>query len=66
MELSFEMTKKQLEKFFQERPALSKSAVCKEAAISKGLLDMILREDRSLTDETVKKLLPILTKYGFK
>jgi hypothetical protein len=52
--------------FFQERPSLNKTGFCQEVGISKGLLDMMLRDDRSLTEETKKKLLPILKKYGYK
>jgi len=66
MEVSFEMTKEELELFFQERPAINKTGICKEAEISKGLLDMILRGERPLTKETVGKLKPVMKKYGYR
>lgn len=66
MELSLEMTKEELELFFRERPAINKTGICKEAEISKGLLDMIFRGDRPLTKETVGKLKAVLKKYGYR
>jgi hypothetical protein len=66
MEVSFEMTKDELELFFKERPAISKTGICQEAEISKGLLDMILRGERPLTKDTVAKLKPVMKKYGHR
>lgn len=59
------MKKEDIEKFFKDRPALSKSSLCKEAKISKGLLDMIIKGERTLTQDTIDKLLPVLKKYGY-
>lgn len=61
----FGMTKEQLETFFNERPSLSRTGVCKEADISKGLLDLIFKDQRKITKKTIKKLLPVLKKYGW-
>ncbi len=66
MDVSLGMTKEELELFFRERPAISKTGICKEARISKGLLDMIFRGDRPLTKETVTKLKAVLKKYGHR
>jgi plasmid maintenance system antidote protein VapI len=59
------MTKSELEKFLESRPALSKSAFAREAGISHQLIDYILAGKRNLTDETAAKLLPVMEKYGW-
>lgn len=37
-----------------------------EAEIKKGTLSRILSGERNLTENHIKKLLPILEKYGYK
>ena len=59
------MTATQLKTFLESRSALSVSAFCREAGVSKRLIDYILSGERSLTDETVSKLLPVMGKYGY-
>ena len=54
-----------LKKFLESRSALSVSAFCREAGVSKRLLDYILNGERTLTDETIYKLLPVMRKYGY-
>lgn len=60
------MTIENLKQFFSERPQLSAFGFAKESGISPRLLDYILKGERRLTDRTIKKLLPILVKYGLK
>lgn len=60
------MKPKDLEKFFTERPSLSKRGVAREAEITYQLIDYIIAGKRSLTEETAKKLEPVMERYGFK
>jgi len=59
------MTKSQIRQFLEKRPAINVSAFCREAGITHQYLGMILRDDRPLTEETAKKLLPVMKKYGY-
>lgn len=60
------MEKSQIKKFLHEHPAINITAFCKEAGITKRYLDYILSGERTLTDETIKKLKPVMEKYGFE
>lgn len=60
------LTLTQLQKFFDDRPAISQRAIGLEANLSDSLINKILKGTRELTQETSDKLLPILEKYGFK
>ncbi len=53
-----------IENFLESRPAISKSAFCREAGISKRYLDYIVEGERPLTDDTADKLLTVMKKYG--
>lgn len=59
------MTQQTLQKFFDERPALSKRMVAIESGIAPRTLVYALSEGR-ITPATVEALLPILKKYGYK
>lgn len=59
------MTIQQLQQFFHDRPQLSAHGFAKEAGISPRLMDYVLKEERSLTEKTVKKIMPVLIKYGY-
>ena len=59
------LTVSDLKDFLKSRSALSVSAFCREAGVSKRLLDYILNGERTLTDETAAKLLPVMKKYGY-
>ena len=59
------MNKKEIEQFLDERQALNMSAFCREADITTQYLGMILRGDRPLTEETARKLKPVMIKYGW-
>ena len=59
------MTTSQIQKFIDERQALNMSAFCREADITPQYLGMILRGDRPLTEETARKLKPVMIKYGW-
>jgi len=56
---------KELEKFLENRPSLSKRGLAREADISYQLIDYIIVGERRLTKDTAKKLLPIMEKYGW-
>ena len=60
------MTKQEIQKFIESRSALSVSAFCREAGITKRYLDYILQGERPLTEETAKKLKPVMIKYGWQ
>lgn len=60
------MTLSQLLQFFTDRPHLSAHGFALEAGISPRLMGYILTGERSLTEKTVKKIMPILIKYGYK
>lgn len=60
------MNKKEIQNFIESRSALSVSAFCREAKITKRYLDYILAGDRPLTPEAAEKLLPVMVKYGYK
>ncbi|MEH0153312.1 ParA family protein [Limibacter armeniacum] len=51
--------------FLNGNPALSLSALEKEAGLSKGLLSKVQRGERQLNDKHLLQLKPILVKYGF-
>jgi len=59
------MKKETIEQFLESRSAISKSAFCREAGITPQYLNMIVRDERSLTDEVVEKLEPTMKKYGW-
>jgi len=59
------LTVQQLQKFFDDRPAISQRAISLEADLSDSLINKILKGSRELSQDTVNKLLPVLTKYGF-
>lgn len=54
-----------LKQFFTDRPQLTPYGFAKEAGVSPRLLDYILNDQRSLTERTWIKLLPVMKKYGF-
>ena len=54
-----------LRRFFDERPAITKTKFAKQANVSYSLLNFILRGQLPLTDETAAKLVPTLTIYGY-
>lgn len=60
------MTTNKLLQFFENRPQLSAHGFAKEVGISPRLMAYILKGERPLTEKTVKKILPILIKYGYK
>ena len=58
-----ELNKETLTNFLDNLPSARKRE--REANLPRGYLDKIKRGDRSLTEETKQKLLPILKKYNF-
>lgn len=61
------MTKSDIEHFLNARPSISKAGLCREAGITSRYLDMILDDDnpRNLTENTERKLKPVMEKYGW-
>jgi hypothetical protein len=59
------LTKEDLIKFFEDRPALKPRAVSVEADYSDSFLGKIVRGDRTLTEEVSKRIYPVLYKYGY-
>jgi len=59
------MTKQDIEQFFVRRPSLSKRGVAREAGISYQLIDYIIAGKRTLTDDTIEKLEPVMNRYGW-
>lgn len=59
------MTKKNIEQFLESRPAISKSAFCREVGITPQYLNAILRGDRPVTDDVIENLTPVMKKYGW-
>lgn len=59
------MNKQDIEQFLEIRPSLSKAGFCREAGVSRQLIDYILNDERKLTDETIEKLEPVMLKYGW-
>lgn len=59
------MTAEHLKQFFSERPQLSAFGFAKEAGISPRLMLYLLSGERSLTERTASKLLPVMVRYGY-
>ena len=60
------LTIEELLLFFKERGQLTPFAFGKEAGISPRLMDYILKKERNLTGNSIRKLLPVMKKYGYK
>lgn len=52
-------------KYLSERPALSLNQLEKEAGLPQSLLSKVLKGKRSLNENHLVKLIPVLEKYGF-
>lgn len=55
----------QLKDFFSNRPAISVTGFAKESGVSHSLLKFMLQGDRSITNETWRKLEGTMCKYGW-
>ena len=51
-------------KFLKERPALSLNQLEKDAGLPQSLLSKVLKQKRVLNENHLKKLVPVLKKYG--
>lgn len=60
------ITVEQIRAFLIERPLLTDRGVSKEAGLSDSYLGKVLRGDLKLTENSIAKLEPVLSKYGFK
>ena len=59
------MTRQDLKQFLEERPSISKRGLAREADISYQMIDYIVAGKRTLTNETIEKLKPVMQKYGW-
>jgi hypothetical protein len=59
------LTKEDLEGFFEERPSLSRDGIAREAGISPKTLQYAHEGKRSVTTRTKELLMPVLLKYGY-
>ena len=59
------MTRQDLKQFLEERPSISKRGLAREADISYQMIDYIVVGKRTLTNETIEKLKPVMQKYGW-
>ena len=53
-----------LNKFFEDYPAVTKKGVAEEAGVSLRLISYILKGEHRMTEEVRDKLKPVLKKYG--
>lgn len=53
-------------KEFMDRPGINKSGIAKEAGINKFYLSAVYNELRPLTKKFVKRIEPVMRKYGYK
>ncbi|MCH8568739.1 MAG: hypothetical protein LAT67_10765 [Balneolales bacterium] len=60
------MNTKQLEKFFEERPAINKTVFAKECGISRQYLLLLLKGERPFTESVTEKLREQIRKYGYE
>ena len=59
------MTRQDLKQFLEERPSISKRGLAREADISYQMIDYIVAGKRTLTNETIEKIKPVMQKYGW-
>lgn len=59
------MTTQEIEKFLESRPAINKSAFCREVGVSPQYLNAILREDKPMTEGVSEKIGPVMRNYGW-
>lgn len=52
-------------KKFLDQPGINVSGICQEAGLDPSYLRKILKGDRTLTQDTINKLEPVLNNYGF-
>lgn len=60
------MNKKTINQFLSNRPAISVTRLCEEAGITKRYLDYILSGERPLTNSVIKKIRPVMERYGYR
>jgi len=59
------MKRQDLKQFLEDRPSISKRGLAREADISYQMIDYIVAGKRTLTNETIEKLKPVMQKYGW-
>lgn len=58
------MNREELKIFVENLPTIQK--IEQEAGLAQGYLSKIISGQRSLTEKTTQKLLPVLQKYGYE
>ena len=59
------MTLQEFKQFFSDRPAINPRSISPEFGYSQRYIAYILSDERRLTDGVVKKILPVMIKYGY-
>ena len=59
------MKRQDLKQFLEDRPSISKRGLAREADISYQMIDYIVAGKRTLTNEIIEKLKPVMQKYGW-
>jgi hypothetical protein len=60
------LTKSDIRKFISERPMVTERGLSLEAGLSESYVNTLLKDDsRNVTENTARKLLPIMLKYGW-
>jgi chromosome partitioning protein len=57
---------KKIHKFLTERPCLSVNCLEKESGLPPTTLSKFKRNERELNEDHIKKLIPVLKKYGYQ
>ena len=60
------MVHEEIKHFLKDRPSFSLRGLEKEADLSTKTLSHYVNGRRKLSPEHIKKLIPVLSKYGFK
>lgn len=60
------MNNQKIVNFLQQNSAINLTNLEKEAGIPSGVLGKVMRGERSLNDNHIKLLLPVLMRYGFR
>lgn len=59
------LTLTQLQKFFEERPALKPNAIGVEAGLGVGYLNKVLKGEKPFSVNIINKVSPVIFKYGY-
>jgi chromosome partitioning protein len=57
---------KKIKQFFKDRPCISINCIEKTAKLPRGTLSFAVNDKRELNENHLKKLIPVLKKYGYQ